>query len=80
MYAVLDNGGIHKVMSLKLAKKMKLEVILTARRIIMADGASGNWDGIVSNVSVRLGDMVVRVRFMIMNKVPFKVIIGERPK
>ena len=45
VYGLLDSGATPNVMSVKLAKKLKLELSPTERRIIVADGTSGNYAG-----------------------------------
>lgn len=61
VYALLDTGAINNVMSLRLANKLKLDIVPAARRIIVADGTSGGCEVIVMNVPVEFGEIVVRL-------------------
>lgn len=74
---MLDTGAIPNVMSLSLAKKFKLDIFPTARSIFVADGTSGSCEGVVMNVLVGFGVIVVRLKFLVMIKLPFYIIIGD---
>ena len=76
VYALLDSGAIPNVMSTGLAKKLKLDLEPTNRRIIVADGSSGSCQGVVSAIPVGFGDIVKRLDFMVVDSVPYDLIIG----
>ena len=62
---------------MKLAKNFELEITQTPRSIVTVDGTRSSCNGILSNTPVKFGDIVVRLRLMNMNKVPFETIIGD---
>ena len=76
VYALLDSGAIPNVMSLELARKLKLELRPSSRRIIVADGSTNACEGIVDSVPVGFGNIVKKLRFMVIKSVPFHLIIG----
>ena len=71
---MLGTGAMPIVISLKLAKKLKITATVT--RIIVANVTIDSCNRTVSNVPVGLGYIVLRLRIMIMNKVLFDVFIG----
>ena len=77
VYALLDSGAIPNVMSMKFAKKLNLEVTPTNRRIVVANGASDGCEGVVSNVPVAFGSIVMRLKFLVIENMPFDIIIGD---
>ena len=77
VYGLLDSGAIPDIMSSRLAEKLKLEVEPTNRRIIVANGASEGVQGVVSNIPVGFGKVVVRLKFLVMESVPFDLIISD---
>ena len=66
VYALLDSEAIPNVMSSKLAKKLKLRLESTQRRIVVANGTSGSCDGVVSDVPIGFGSIVMRLNFMVI--------------
>ena len=77
VYALLDSGAIPDIMSARLAEKLKLEVEPTNRRIIVANGASEGVKGTVTNIPVGFGSVVTRLNFLVMESVPFDLIISD---
>ena len=60
----------------KLANKLRLELALTERRIIVADITSGGCAGSMSGVSVSFCSIVMRLDFLVIVSVPYDCIIG----
>ena len=74
---MLDTGVLRTVMSTKFEQKWNIEITLTERRFIAANGSSNSCDGIVRNFPLVLNEKVVGKSFMIMNKVLFDDVIGD---
>ncbi len=70
VYGLLDLGAIPNVMSDMLAKKLRLQLSPTNRRIVVAD--------ILEEIPVSFGDIVVRLNFMVIKSLPYDLIIGSR--
>ncbi len=76
VFGILDSRAIPNVMSDRLANKLKLSLTPTERRIIVADLSTGGCKGIASDVPVVFGKVVVRLKFMVIESVPYDLIIG----
>ena len=76
VYGLLDSGATPNVMSVKLVKKLKLELSPTERRIIVADRTSGNCAGSISGIPVSFGSILMRLDFLVIASVPCDLIIG----
>ena len=74
-FSFLGSGTIANVMSDRLANKLKLSLAPTERRIVVADGSTGVCKGIVSDVPVGFGKIVVRLKFIVLESVPYDLII-----
>lgn len=66
VYALLDIGVIPDIMSERLAKNLKLEIEPTDRSIIVANETKVNVQWMVTNVSVGFGNIVARMKFLVM--------------
>ena len=75
-FSFLDSGTIANVMSDRLANKLKLSLAPPERRIVVANGSTGGSKGIVSDVPVGFGKIIVRLKFIVIESVPYDLIIG----
>lgn len=77
VYALLDSGATPDVMSTSLAQKLKLQVEPTNCRFIVVNGASEIVEGVVTNVPVGFGVIVSHLKFLVLDSVPFDLIISD---
>ncbi len=64
-------------MSDSLAEKLGLHLSTTKRRIVVADGSTGECAGILQEIPVSFGNIVVRLDFMVIKSLPYDLIIGS---
>ncbi len=76
VFGVLGSGTIPNVMPDRLANKLKLSLNPTGRPITVADGSTGGYNGIASTVPVGFGKIFVRLKFRVIESVPYDLIIG----
>ena len=77
VYGLLESGAIPNVVSDMLAKRLRLELSQTERRIIVGDGTSGSCPRSISDIPVSFGSIVMRLDFLVIILVPYGLIIGE---
>ena len=77
VYGLLDSGAIANVMSDTLADKLRWNLAPTKRRIVVADGSIGDCAGILEEILVSFGNIVMRLNFMLIKSFPYDVIIGS---
>ncbi len=76
VFGLSGSGALPNVMSDRLANKLKLSLTPTERRIIVADGSTEGCKGIASDVPVCFGMIVVRLKFIVIESVPYDLILG----
>lgn len=77
IYGLLDSGDKLNVMSNSLVKRLRLQLTPTNRRFIVADGTLESCAGIISKVHIRFGDIEMFFDFMVIDSVPYELIIGS---
>ncbi len=77
VFGLLDSGAIPNVMSDTLAEKLRLQLSSTKRRIVLADGSTGDCAEILQEIPVSIADIVARLDFMVINSLPYHLIIGS---
>jgi len=74
--ALLDSGAVPNIISTRVTEQLDIDVTPTSRRITVADGSSTGAHGTAEGVTIRFGDMRVRVDFLVIDGPPFDLIIG----
>lgn len=74
--ALFDSGAVPNLISRNLADKLDLKIRPTAKRITVANGDTSSCVGSVEDVSVEFGQHKVPLAFLVMQGLPFNVIIG----
>ena len=77
VFWLLDSGAIPNVMSDSLAEKLRFQLSPTKRRIVVADGSTGDCAGILQEILVSFGDIAARLDFMVIKSLPYHLIIGS---
>ena len=75
-YGLLESAAIRSATSDKLARKLRLELSSTERRIIVAYGSSGSCTGSIPGIQVIFGSIVMRADSSTTASVPYDSIIG----
>ncbi len=60
-----------------LKEKLRLQLSIRKRRIVVADGSTRDCTVILKEIPVSFGDIVVRLDFMVIKSLPHDVIIGS---
>ena len=64
-------------MSDTLAEKLSLKLSPKNRRIVVADGFTRDCAGVLEEIPVSIGDIVVRLNFMVIKLLTYDLIIGS---
>ncbi len=75
--ARFQDQGHSKRYSDTLAEKLRLNLSPTKRRIVVGDGSTGDCAGVLEEILVSFGDIVVRLNFMVIKSFPYDLIIGS---
>ena len=78
VHALLDSSATPNIMSVKFAKKLSLSFTPTNRRIFMANRTSRGCEGVVKNVPAAFCSIVVRLKFLLIERMLLNIIIGDR--
>ena len=69
VYSLLDSGTISNVNSDNLSNKLRLELYLIQRSVIVTDGTSGICAGSISGMPVSFDSTVMRLDFLVFASV-----------
>lgn len=76
-YALLDTGATPNVMSLQLAKQLGLQLQETKKVVTVANGSRSGVLGKVNCIPVLFESLQVYMDFVVLENVPFDVVIGR---
>ena len=70
MYGLLDSGAIPNFSSETLAENLRLNLDALKRRVVVADGSTGDCSVILEEVPLSFGNIVVRLKFVGIKSLP----------
>ncbi len=71
-----DSGAIPNIMSHKMVKKLHLRMHPTNRSIKVANCASEKGVGTLNEVPISLGELAVRMDYLVLEETPYDILIG----
>lgn len=77
LYALLDTGAILNVMSPQVVRKLSLKPEKISKVVTVAPGDKSSAIGKLSNVPLLFGNLQDEVDFIVLENIPFDIIIGR---
>lgn len=76
-FALMDSGAVPNVFSKVFVQRLSLVPRETHKNITVATGTKSPVVGILTEVPVKFGDLVVNLYFLVVDGSPFDVIVGD---